>query len=138
MGFEPVLQNIHIAVTHLNHQALGRVTSVRENQGESGNIKVPFSNQGRSRKIDLLEKIREKSGNLIMYQGKIREFRYSFYLVFFRIPNKISLAPSALKLYKYFLNTQARAVGARILTKFSYSLLKSNILDPGKNQGKSG
>ena len=30
-----------------------RVTSVRENQGESGNFKVPFSNQGKSGKIDL-------------------------------------------------------------------------------------
>ena len=29
------------------------MTSVRENQGESGNFKVPFSNQGKSGKMDL-------------------------------------------------------------------------------------
>ena len=43
-----------------------RVTSVRENQGESGNFEVPSSNQGKSGKIDLFGE----------NQGKIREFHY--------------------------------------------------------------
>ena len=45
---------------------MDRVTSVRENQGDSGNFKVPFSNQGKSGKIYLFGE----------NQGKIREFHY--------------------------------------------------------------
>ena len=88
-----------------------------QRQGESGNFKVPFSNQGKSGKIDLfgenLGKIREiefhnesgkKSGNFVKV----------FINYFFRIPKKISLAPSALAFYEYFFSILARAVGARI------------------------
>ena len=58
-----------------------RVTSVRENQGESGNYNSPFSNQG---KRTFLEKIREKSGSFIMNQGKkIKEFCNCIYLCLF-------------------------------------------------------
>ena len=40
------------------------MTSVRENQGKSGNFNSPFSNQGKSGKTDLFGE----------NQGKIREF----------------------------------------------------------------
>ena len=49
-----------------NRLSVFRVTSVRENQGESGNFKVMFSNQGKSGKVDLFGE----------NQGKIREFHY--------------------------------------------------------------
>ena len=61
-----------------------RVTSVRENQGGTGNFKVPFQIRESQGKSTSLEKIGEKNGNFIMNQGeKIREFRCSIYLLFF-------------------------------------------------------
>ena len=91
------------------------MTSVRENQGESGNFEVPFSNQGKSGKIDLFGENQGKIREFHYESGKkIREFRLSIYSLFFRIPKKISDAPSALAFYEYFLNILARAVGARI------------------------
>ena len=79
-----------------------RVTSVRENQGESGNFKVPFSNQRKSGKIDLFGKIREKSGNFIFNQGKKSgNFVIEFISYFYDFPKKIT-----------------RAFGVRILTEF--------------------
>ena len=94
---------------------LFRVTSVRENQGESANFKVPFSNQGKSGEIDLFGENRGKIREFHYESGeKIREFRYSVYSFFFRIPKNISPAPSAVAFYEYFFNILARAVDARI------------------------
>ena len=100
----------------------GRVTSVRENQGESGNFKVTFSNQGKSGKIDLFGENQGKIGEFHDESGKkIREFRIIFAIFLGFLENW--LAPSALAYYRYVLNIFARAFGARILSKFSYSLL---------------
>ena len=101
-----------------------RVTSVRENQGESGNFKLTFSNQGKSGKIALFEE----------NQGKIREFHFEsgkksgnfviiFAWYFLGFLKKISLAPSALACYIYFLNILSRSIGARIFIESSYRLL---------------
>ena len=52
----------------VHHLVKGPVLSMQgdQRQGESGNFKVPFSNQGKSGKIDLFGE----------NQGKIREFHY--------------------------------------------------------------
>ena len=87
------------------------MTSVRENQGKSGNFKVTFSNQGKSGKIALFGE----------NQGKIREFHFEsgkkksgnfviiFACYFLGFLKKILLAPSALAYHIYFLNILARA-----------------------------
>ena len=66
-----------------DHPAYTRVTSVRENQGESGNFKVPFLNQGKSGKIDLFGENQGKIREFHYESGKkIREFRYNICLLF--------------------------------------------------------
>ena len=61
-----------------------RVTSVRENQGESGNFTVTFPNQGKSGKIDLFGENQGKIREFHYESGKkIREFLYSIYSLFF-------------------------------------------------------
>ena len=77
-----------------------RLTSVRENQGESGNFKVTFSNQGKSGKIALFGE----------NQGKIREFHFesgkesgNFVIIF------------SCYFFGFLEKKIARAFGARIL-----------------------
>ena len=77
-----------------------RVTSVRENQVESGNFKVTFSNQGKSGKIGIFGE----------NQGKIRKFHYesrkksgNFVIIFI------------CYLFGIFVENFARAFGAGIL-----------------------
>ena len=73
----------------------GRVTSVRENQGISKSRFQIRESQGKS---TFLEKIREKSGNFIMNQGK-KSGNFFIVFIFFRIS----------------LENFARAFDARIL-----------------------
>ena len=78
------------------------MTSVRENQGESGNFKIRFQIRESQGKSTFLGKIREKSGNFIINQGKISgNFVIVFISYFYEFPRNISLAPSALG---YLLN----------------------------------
>ena len=95
-----------------------RVTSVRENQRESGNFKVLFSNQGTSGKIDLFGENQKKIRKFIINQEKYQGISLYYLLVIFmfslkkirsrlrrshinRISIKYWLAPSALG---YLLN----------------------------------
>ena len=114
-----------------------------QRQGKSGRIsefKSPVFKSGEVRKNLPFWR---KSGNFIINQGKIREFRYSVSLLFSYIYRKNSLAPSALAYCSNIFHILVRTFGARILTRYWYGvLLKVNLamasinLGSGKKSGK--